>query len=147
MLCFTGSVKKAVGVLGIIHDRSKFVGVMDDFRSAISHTKESKASFNPATHNLNPARVFSLFKRMVDEVILIKKLKNNENGAWLYILLHSVPLEAYLYFLLLLQDCELLYLSDRPENLIMTNIAVPPIPIRPSVIVDGSQRSSQYFIY
>ncbi|TQD75003.1 hypothetical protein C1H46_039471 [Malus baccata] len=98
-----GSVKKAVGVLGIIHDRSKFIGVMDDFRSAISHTKESKASFNPATHNLNPARVFSLFKRMVDE------------------------------------DCELLYLSDRPENLIMTNIAVPPIPIRPSVIVDGSQ--------
>ncbi|KAJ7947738.1 DNA-directed RNA polymerase subunit [Quillaja saponaria] len=37
------------------------------------------------------------------------------------------------------EDCELLYLSDRPENLIMTNIAVPPIAIRPSVIVDGSQ--------
>jgi hypothetical protein len=42
---------------------------------------------------------------------------------------------------ILLQDCELLYLSDRPEKLIMTNIAVPPISIRPSVIMDGSQRS------
>lgn len=39
------------------------------------------------------------------------------------------------------QDCELLYLSGRPENLIMTTIAVPPIAIRPSVIIDGSQRS------
>lgn len=41
---------------------------------------------------------------------------------------------------ILLQDCELLYLSDRPEKLIVTNIAVPPIAIRPSVIMDGSQR-------
>lgn len=40
-----------------------------------------------------------------------------------------------------MQDCELLYLSDRPEKLMITNIAVPPIPIRPSVIMDGSQRS------
>ncbi|CAB4282588.1 unnamed protein product [Prunus armeniaca] len=97
-----GSVKKAVGVLGIIHDRSKLNGVMDDFRTTLSHTKESKASFNVATHMLNPARIYSLFKRMVDE------------------------------------DCELLNLSNRPANLIMKNIAVPPIAIRPSVIVDRS---------
>ena len=46
----------------------------------------------------------------------------------------------------LLQDCELLYLSDRPEKLIMTNIAVPPVPIRPSVFMGGCQRSfSIYF--
>ncbi|KAJ8756358.1 hypothetical protein K2173_025170 [Erythroxylum novogranatense] len=37
------------------------------------------------------------------------------------------------------EDCELFYLHDRPEKLILTGIAVPPIPIRPSVIVDGSQ--------
>ncbi|KAK8361606.1 hypothetical protein V6Z12_A03G049800 [Gossypium hirsutum] len=36
-------------------------------------------------------------------------------------------------------DCELLYLSDRPEKFIITNIAVPPTAIRPSVPVDGSQ--------
>ncbi|GMN24465.1 hypothetical protein TIFTF001_000572 [Ficus carica] len=97
------SVKKAVSILGIVHDRSKLLGGLDDFRTAISHTKESRASINMASHMLNPARVFSLFKRMLDG------------------------------------DCELLYLSVRPENLIMTNIAVPPIAIRPSVIMDGSQ--------
>ncbi|KAK5833678.1 hypothetical protein PVK06_017531 [Gossypium arboreum] len=36
-------------------------------------------------------------------------------------------------------DCELLYLSDRPEKFIITNIAVPPTAIRPSVPVDRSQ--------
>ncbi|KAA0036963.1 DNA-directed RNA polymerase III subunit 1 [Cucumis melo var. makuwa] len=36
-------------------------------------------------------------------------------------------------------DCELLFLSDRPEKLIITNVLVPPIAIRPSVIMDGSQ--------
>ncbi|KAG8633988.1 DNA-directed RNA polymerase III subunit 1 isoform X3 [Manihot esculenta] len=37
------------------------------------------------------------------------------------------------------EDCEVLGLADRPEKLIITNVAVPPIPIRPSVIMDGSQ--------
>ncbi|XP_040994118.1 DNA-directed RNA polymerase III subunit 1 isoform X2 [Juglans microcarpa x Juglans regia] len=89
---------------GIIHERQKCNdGSVEEFRSAISHTKESKSPFNVATYILNPVQVLVLFKRMLDE------------------------------------DCELLYLSDRPEKLIITNIAVPPIPIRPSVIMDGSQ--------
>ncbi|KAI3860800.1 hypothetical protein MKX03_033902 [Papaver bracteatum] len=37
------------------------------------------------------------------------------------------------------QDCELLYLSDRPEKLIITDILVPPIAIRPSSFVDGGR--------
>ncbi|CAJ2654286.1 unnamed protein product [Trifolium pratense] len=37
------------------------------------------------------------------------------------------------------EDCVLLYLAENPENLIMKNIAVPPIAIRPSVMVDGAQ--------
>ena len=41
---------------------------------------------------------------------------------------------------LFVQDCELLFLSDRPEKFIVTNVPVPPIAIRPSVIMDGSQR-------
>ncbi|XVE59161.1 hypothetical protein DITRI_Ditri05aG0023300 [Diplodiscus trichospermus] len=99
-----GTVKKAVAMLGIIHDRSKINdNSLEEFRFAISHTKESKASFNIATYVLNPVKVLSLFKRMTDV------------------------------------DCELLYLSDRPEKLIITNIAVPPTAIRPSVLVDGSQ--------
>ncbi|XP_021907699.1 DNA-directed RNA polymerase III subunit 1 isoform X2 [Carica papaya] len=99
-----GMVKKAISMLGIIHDRSKINGgSLEEFRSAISHTKESKSSINPATYIINPVEVLSLFRRMSDE------------------------------------DCELLYLSDRPEKLMITSIAVPPIPVRPSVIIDGSQ--------
>ncbi|KAL5858041.1 hypothetical protein ACOSQ3_005499 [Xanthoceras sorbifolium] len=93
-----GMVKKAVSVLGIIHDRAKVTdGSLEEFKSAIYHTKESKASINVATYMLNPIKVLHLFKMMIDE------------------------------------DCEMLYLSDRPEKLIITNIAVPP------VIMDGSR--------
>nr|GMD62975.1 DNA-directed RNA polymerase III subunit 1 [Ipomoea batatas] len=41
------------------------------------------------------------------------------------------------------EDCELLYLSDRPENLLVTSIPVPPIAIRPSVFVDGGMQSNE----
>lgn len=68
MPCIAGSVKKAVSMLGIIHDRSKLSDGLEDCRSAISHTKESKASINIQSHILNPAKVLSLFKRMLDEV-------------------------------------------------------------------------------
>lgn len=62
-------VKKAVAVLGIIHDRSKVTdGSLEEFASAISHTKESKAPVNAATYILNPVKVLFLFKRMIDEV-------------------------------------------------------------------------------
>ncbi|KAJ4833985.1 DNA-directed RNA polymerase III subunit 1 [Turnera subulata] len=36
------------------------------------------------------------------------------------------------------EDCETLYLCDRPEKLIITTIPVPPLPIRPSVVMGGS---------
>ncbi|KAH7560948.1 hypothetical protein JRO89_XS10G0144500 [Xanthoceras sorbifolium] len=104
MYFLSGMVKKAVSVLGIIHDRAKVTdGSLEEFKSAIYHTKESKASINVATYMLNPIKVLHLFKMMTDE------------------------------------DCEMLYFSDRPEKLIITNIAVPPIAIRPSVIMDGSR--------
>ncbi|KAL2989477.1 hypothetical protein AAZX31_11G142000 [Glycine max] len=38
------------------------------------------------------------------------------------------------------EDCELLYVAERPEKLIMTNVVVPPIAIRPSVVMDESLR-------
>lgn len=41
------------------------------------------------------------------------------------------------------EDCELLYLSDRPEKLMVTSVPVPPIPIRPSVFVDGGAQSNE----
>ena len=35
------------------------------------------------------------------------------------------------------EDCELLDLAGRPENLIMTHLPVPPVCIRPSVELDA----------
>ncbi|WCJ25207.1 DNA-directed RNA polymerase III subunit 1 [Euphorbia peplus] len=99
-----GMVKKAGSAVSIIHDRSKLIkGFVEECRSAISHTRESKAPVNLATYILTPVKVLSIFKRIPEE------------------------------------DCEMLGLCDRPEKLIITNIPVPPISIRPSVIMDGSQ--------
>lgn len=54
---------------GIIHERQKCNdGSVEEFRSAISHTKESKSPFNVATYILNPLEVLVLFKKMLDEV-------------------------------------------------------------------------------
>ncbi|KAG8082497.1 hypothetical protein GUJ93_ZPchr0014g47527 [Zizania palustris] len=41
------------------------------------------------------------------------------------------------------EDCKLLNLGDRPEKLIVTEIAVPPVPIRPSVFVAGGRMSNE----
>ncbi|XP_047946908.1 DNA-directed RNA polymerase III subunit 1-like [Salvia hispanica] len=41
------------------------------------------------------------------------------------------------------EDCELLYLNDRPENLMFTSILVPPTSIRPSVFVDGGTQRNE----
>ncbi|CAN8252676.1 unnamed protein product [Cochlearia groenlandica] len=37
------------------------------------------------------------------------------------------------------KDCELLYIAHRPENLIITCMLVPPLSIRPSVMIGGTQ--------
>ncbi|GAV71386.1 RNA_pol_Rpb1_2 domain-containing protein/RNA_pol_Rpb1_3 domain-containing protein/RNA_pol_Rpb1_1 domain-containing protein/RNA_pol_Rpb1_5 domain-containing protein/RNA_pol_Rpb1_4 domain-containing protein, partial [Cephalotus follicularis] len=41
------------------------------------------------------------------------------------------------------EDCEMLYLYDRPEKLIITHITVPPTTIRPSTIVEGGSQSNE----
>lgn len=72
----TVSVKRAIAMPGILHERQKSNdGSMEEFRSAISHTKESKAPFNVATYILNPVQVLVLFKRMLDEVYFYTHLE------------------------------------------------------------------------
>lgn len=100
-----GTVKKAVGMIGILHDRSKFEDVMDELRKTMAGTKVSAAGLSVEAM-LDLAKVFTLLKEMSDE------------------------------------DCEVLYLSTRPENLLITNILVPPIVIRPSVLV-GEEVSNE----
>ena len=156
-------VKKAgPPILGFNHERpNSNDGTMEEFRSAISHTKDSKTVFSAPTFNLNTVDVLALFKKMVDEVCFYSHLHFiNFYMILLFLLQECVVLRILKWNLLrflciifliiikfhnflLSQDCELLYLSDRPEKLIMENIAVPPVPIRPSVIMSGSQRSER----
>ncbi|KAL8233022.1 hypothetical protein R6Q57_002800 [Mikania cordata] len=102
-----GIVKKAVGTVGVIHDRSKLQdNTSKESDDAISNMKEKKAP-GKFSSMLNPDKVLKLLKKMPD------------------------------------MDCDLLYLADRPENLIISTIPVPPIPIRPSVRIDGTTTSNE----
>lgn len=70
LLMCSGMVKKSTGnnTLGVIVDRSSIVdNSVEECRSAISHTKESRASISMG-NMLNPDRVLSLFKKMLDVV-------------------------------------------------------------------------------
>nr|XP_043612911.1 DNA-directed RNA polymerase III subunit 1-like [Erigeron canadensis] len=102
-----GIVKRAVGTVGVIHDRSK---VQDDtskkFNDAISNMKETKKPVIVSSM-LDPDKVLKLFKKMLD------------------------------------MDCDLLYLADRPEKLIISTVPVPPLPIRPSTKVAGATISNE----
>lgn len=61
-------MRKAVALLGIIHDRSNVTETLEESAPVISHMKESKAAADVATYILNPAKVFHLFKMMTNEV-------------------------------------------------------------------------------
>jgi DNA-directed RNA polymerase beta' subunit len=50
----------------------------------------------------------------------------------------SLHIDEIYHGILKMQDCEVLYLSDRPEKLIITHLAVPPVAIRPSVEMDSA---------
>jgi DNA-directed RNA polymerase beta' subunit len=48
------------------------------------------------------------------------------------------------------EDCELLWMNanvGRPENLIIQNLLVPPVPIRPSVAMDIGGGSTEVCVY
>lgn len=61
-------MKKAVGTVGVVHDRSKVQdSTSKELTVATSHLKESKTPVNLSPY-LNPDKVLKLFKKMVDEV-------------------------------------------------------------------------------
>lgn len=65
----TGMVKKTPAAISFIHDRSKINdGSLNEWKSAISHAKESKGSFSGASYILNPQDVLSLLEKIPDEV-------------------------------------------------------------------------------
>ncbi|OWM68854.1 hypothetical protein CDL15_Pgr025041 [Punica granatum] len=63
-----GMVKKYPGAITFMHGGSKINdGSLNEWKSAISHAKESKGSFAAASYNLNAQDVLSLFEKIPDE--------------------------------------------------------------------------------
>lgn len=129
-----GVVKKAKSSLAIAHDLSRTIdGSKDEVIAAMSHISSKSLQI---AHILSPVIVLSLFKKMLNEV---DAYFQDENLCFL--------LKIGLNFHPVLQDCELLNMSDRPEKFIVTNIAIPPVSIRPSVLVDAGVSRSAYDLF
>ncbi|KAJ0985807.1 hypothetical protein J5N97_004163 [Dioscorea zingiberensis] len=71
----------------------------------------------------------------------LSHLKGNQSCQVVHVLTPSKVLS--LFRKMLDEDCELLNLYDRPEKLIVTDIAVPPLAIRPSAFVDFGRSSNE----
>ncbi|KAH7674831.1 DNA-directed RNA polymerase III subunit RPC1 protein [Dioscorea alata] len=71
----------------------------------------------------------------------LSHLRGNQSSQVLHVL---TPLTVLSLFKKMLdEDCELLNLYDRPEKLIVTDIAIPPLAIRPSAFVDFGRSSNE----
>ncbi|KAK9819626.1 hypothetical protein WJX72_000381 [[Myrmecia] bisecta] len=110
---FNGVVKKATGSLKIIHD--KF-----NPKNASEHNKYMDEFEDALRHN---DQIRPHLNKVMDDLHPIRVLA----------LFTAIPAE----------DCELLDLSGRPEHLIMTHLAVPPVCIRPSVEMDTGAGSNE----
>ncbi|KAI3896617.1 hypothetical protein MKX03_029339 [Papaver bracteatum] len=73
----------------------------------------------------------------------ISKTKDSRTSSFTVVYVLNPVRVLGLFRRILDQDCDLLYLSDRPEKLIITDILVPPIAIRPSAFVDGGKTSNE----
>jgi DNA-directed RNA polymerase III subunit RPC1 len=77
------------------------------------------------------------------ESMVMTKSSGTTNGGPYEDLLPTRTLE--LFTRMTDDDCEVLWIDPligRPENLIIQNMLVPPVPIRPSVAMDGANSSS-----
>ncbi|CAK0785283.1 hypothetical protein CVIRNUC_008489 [Coccomyxa viridis] len=88
--------------------------VHDKYAKALGEREEYQAEFTEAVQHND--QIAGLLNKVADDLNPIRVLA----------LFSAISDEA----------CELLDLPGRPENLIMTNLAVPPVTIRPSVEMD-----------
>ena len=108
-----GAVKRVTGLptLKIVHERYKLKHMEDELDALIQRV-QSVMRTNP--------NVPSDLKSSVEDLLPSRALE----------LFQRIPDE----------DCEIMWIdpiNGRPENLILQNILVPPVPIRPSVTMDG----------
>jgi len=111
---YNGVVKKATGSLKIVHDKySKNLSLWDSY----------KEEFEDALRYNDQISAHLSEKKVVDDLNPIRVMT----------LFEKISTE----------DQELLCVSCRPETLIMTHLAVPPVCIRPSVEMDAGAGSNE----
>ncbi|CAG9460748.1 unnamed protein product [Pedinophyceae sp. YPF-701] len=113
-----GPVKKTPGFLKLVHLK---YGDKVDARKEHEGLAERRAKFHDV---LQANQEFAPHLRTAPE--LLDPLKALE-------LFSRVPQS----------DCRLLCLAGRPENLLLSNVAVPPVSIRPSVEMEGGAGSNE----
>lgn len=102
------------------------------FEEAIKYNKDMKPFLGKAQEDLNPLRVLGLFERIPDHHCELLDFHPVRHAA-------SLTPETNLRspFLTFAQD------TGRPELMILTHVLVPPVCIRPSVIMDAGQGSNE----
>ena len=108
-----GPVKKAPSSLKLIHDQ------FNKNESALKAYQEMELA--------DAAAVNDAIRQNLD------KIADDLNPLRVQGLFRTIPDE----------DCELLDLAGRPENLLLTHVPVPPVCIRPSVEMDGGAGSNE----
>jgi len=111
---YNGTVKKITGTLKIIHDKySKNLALWDTYLEEFEEVQR--------------------FNQEIGSHLTEKKVTDDLNPIRVLSLFEKISPE----------DVELLCLDCRPEDLIMTHIAVPPVCIRPSVEMDAGAGSNE----
>lgn len=93
---------------------------MSEFDEALKSNAALRSSLGKVQEDLNPIRVLGLLERI-----------SSEDCELLDIHDRRVPVA-------LLRHCAANTVTFRPENLIITHLAVPPVCIRPSVEMDSA---------
>ena len=114
-----GAIKRIAGVstLKIVHEKYSPRHMQDEMDALVENVQDAVVSNKDIQSALRVA---------VDDILPNKALE----------LFHKIPDE----------DCELMWvdpLIGRPENLILQNLLVPPVPIRPSVAMDSGGGSNE----
>jgi DNA-directed RNA polymerase III subunit RPC1 len=116
-----GTVKKITGAstLKIVHERYKGRQAEEDIEVIMSNLSHAM--------QINPDIGTAIKNNLVEELLPNRVLQ----------LFQAIPDH----------DCDLLWMNvlagGRPESLILTNLLVPPVPIRPSVAMDAGAGSNE----
>lgn len=136
--------RKVAGSLKLVHEKfqktDEYGRFLDEFKDVAAHNSQihdvhtKKVQLTVANVNSRlPRGCCQATEHPKSPKTLLRQAGDDLNPVRVQALFCKVPDE----------DCELLDLAGRPEDLLMTIIPVPPVCIRPSVEVDGGAGSNE----